>query len=147
MLSIGSTIAFPEDIDWKKGRLERLIPYIGTYKYEQILDDPDVMQALSRLARDQIKIIEANLEVRSPINFEDGNLVLQGNRAHQGMTELAIVEIKIYDGTVRAALRHDGKVFLYADDSEFRYIPWGVRRFVSHGEAFEVLPENVTWVH
>jgi hypothetical protein len=92
-----SPTANAEDIDLKKGKLERLAPCIGTYKYEQVLNDPDVAQSLNKVTSvDKFRTIRENMEVRGPIDFEDGNLVLRGNRPHQGMTELAIVEIEIY---------------------------------------------------
>ena len=99
-----ATAALGRDIDWKEGKLGHLSQYIGTYHYDAVLDDPKVAAALHALAGSASRILRANLNVVAPIEFVDECLVLQGNAPHEGGSEEAMVLIKPYDGTVRAAL-------------------------------------------
>lgn len=135
-----------QDLDWKEGRLGHLAPYIGTYRYDAVLGDPAVDAALRTLAGDAADTLVRNMSVRPPVEFVEGNLVLRGNAPHQGGSEEAMVLVKIYDGTVRAALLHDGRMRLFADDAEFVYVPRVLRDFLrprDNGRA--ALPPGVEW--
>src|SRR3546814_14001192 len=75
-------------------------------------------------------VIATNLTVAGPIDFVGGHLVLRGIAPHQGGEEEAIVLIKIYDGSLRASLLHEGRMRLFAPDSEYRYLPPPPKEFV-----------------
>lgn len=149
VLLVAVIAAVAQDLDWKTGKLGHLAPYIGTYRYDAILDDPTVNSALRTLAGADTAHIVANLDVASPIAFVDGNLVLRGNAPHRGGLEEAIMLVKIYDGTVRAALLHDGRMKLFARDSEYVYVPDPLKYFLRPRQtepAGELPPAGVEWV-
>jgi hypothetical protein len=149
VLLVAAIAAVAQDLDWKTGKLGHLAPYIGTYRYDAILDDPAVKSALRTLAGADTAHIVANLDVASPIAFVGGNLVLRGNAPHRGGLDEAIVLVMIYDGTVRAALLHDRQMKLFARDSEYAYVPRELKDFLRPRETEpkrESLPPGVEWV-
>src|SRR3546814_5471223 len=110
--------AHAEEIDWKAGRLGHLAPTIGTYRYDAVLGDPAVKAALETLAgTDLAAVLAANLTVAGPLDLVGGHLVLRGIAPHQGGEEEAIVLIKIYDGSLRAALLHEGRMRPFAPET------------------------------
>jgi len=99
-----------QDIDWKKGKLGHLIRLIGTYDNDALLGDPQVKQALAQVVGKDVRLLKENLAVRGPIDFIDGDLVLTGLAPHMGGVEEATLWVKVYDGSVRAVIMHEGKV-------------------------------------
>src|SRR3546814_17864413 len=78
-----------------------------------------------------------------------GHLVLRGLAPHQGGEEEAIVLIKIFDGTLRAALLHEGRMRLFAPDAEYRYLPPPLKEFVRpRDDTFypSAPPPGVEWL-
>jgi hypothetical protein len=127
--------AMAEEVDWKKGALQHLAPLIGTYRYEEVLGDAAVRAALAGLAGGHEPRIRANLVTHGAIDFVDGHLVLRGLAPHQGGLEEATVWVKIFDGSVRAALLHAGTMTLFARDKEYRYLPAALRAFLVPRES------------
>jgi hypothetical protein len=138
--------ACAEEVDWKQGALQHLARFIGTYAYEAVLEDPAVSTALRDLAGDDVDIIVRNLQVQGPIDFIDGHLVLRGLAPHQGGSEEATVWVKIYDGTVRAALLHAGTMSLFARDSRYNYVPRELRGFLGPRTIERGPPSGVVWI-
>ena len=152
LLAIASSVLVPpehaQEIDWKTGRLGHLAAYIGTYRYDKVLDDPAVRAALVSLGGTETDVIVENLTVAAPIDFISGQLVLRGNAPHRGGLEEAIVLVRIFDGTVRAALLHQGHMSLYARDAEYAYLPPVLQTFLQ-ARPTEIkpatLPPGVLW--
>lgn len=137
-----------QDIDWKAGRLGHLSSLIGTYDFEdRLLGDPVVAAGVAACAPAVTpEVLARNLEVRGPIDFIDGHLVLSGLRAHHGGEEEAALWVKVYDGSVRVFLLHDGERRLCAADATYGWIPLGLRqRAVSRPEAFAAPPDDLVW--
>jgi len=141
--------ASPRDIDWKVGKLGHLSQYIGTYRYDAVLQAPAVSAALRSLAGDDVTVIVANLAVAAPIAFIGSNLVLSGNARSEGGSEDAIVLIDIFDGKVRAGLLHDKRMKLFANDIKYRYLPLVLREFLRPRKdrlMHNSLPSNAEWI-
>jgi hypothetical protein len=119
-----------QDMDWKKGKLGHLITLIGTYNNDALLEDPQVKQALTQVVGKDVGLLKDNLAVRGPIDFIDGNLVLIGLAPHGGGTEEATLWVSVYDGSVRAAIMHEGKVTIYAKDGRYYHLPGPFRNYV-----------------
>lgn len=139
-----------EEVDWKRGVLGHLAPLIGTYRYDEVLEDPQVRAALGALLpAPALAVLPRNLGVAGPIDFIDGHLVLSGNRPHRGGEDAASVWIKIYDGAVMVVLLQGGKTTLYTEERTYSYLPIQLRAalaapFVSPLVAAP--PPGVTWV-
>jgi hypothetical protein len=146
-----------DDMDWKEGKLGHLSRFIGTYHYDTVLDDPQVKQALAQTVGNDVGLLKENLAARSPIDFIEGNLVLSGLEPHMGGIEQATLWIRVYDGTVLAAIMHESKVTIYgvgpgesAKGSRYGHLPREFRDFVSDplrglNEDFNP-PPGVRWV-
>lgn len=143
LFAVGAVRA--EEIDWKLGKLQHLARFIGTYSYRPVLEDPAVAAALRDLAGDDVGTIIDNLQVRGPVDFIDGHLVLRGLAPHQGGLEESTVWVKIYDGTVRAALLHAGTMTLFARDRSYDYIPRELQTFLRPRLRDVGLPASVVW--
>lgn len=123
-----SLVARAQDLDWKRGKLERLAPLIGTYRQDEVLTDPDVADALAALLpADTLPVVRRNLQVAAPIDFIAGHLVLSGNRAHHGGEEMAWVWLSIYDGSAKVILLHEGVLSLFAVAERYEYLPLPLR--------------------
>jgi hypothetical protein len=75
-------------------------------------------------------LLKQNLATRGPIDFIDGNLVLTGQAPHMGGAEEAALWVKVYDGSVRAVIMHQGKVTIYAKDMQYDHLPGELRSYV-----------------
>ena len=150
-MSICLALALPaaaREIDWKHGKLGRLAPLIGTYEHEKVLNDPDVVDALTTLLPAEIlPVVRENLEVAASIDFIAGHLVLSGNRAHHGGEEMVWVWLSVYDGTAKVVLLHEGVLTLFAAAERYDYLPIDLRRLVAAPplEALYQLPPGLQW--
>jgi hypothetical protein len=148
-----------DDMDDKEGKLGHLSRFIGTYHYDAVLDDPQVKQALAQTVGDDVGLLKENLAARGPIDFIEGNLVLSGLAPHQGGIEMATLWIRVYDGTILAAIMHESKVTIYgvgpgesAQSSRYGRLPRLFRDFVSdppfplRGLNEDFKPPGVRWV-
>ena len=129
-LVILSAVTFAQDIDWKQGKLGRLIGLIGTYNNDALLNDPQVGEALTHVVGMDVGLLKRNLATRGPIDFIDGYLVLTGLAPHMGGSEEATLWVKVYDASVCAAVLHAGKVTIYAKDSQYDHLPRPFRNYV-----------------
>ncbi|MEO5338458.1 MAG: hypothetical protein H7841_16455 [Magnetospirillum sp. WYHS-4] len=123
------------DTDYKAGTLGRLARHIGTYRYDDVFKDPDVEATLNGLMPAKEKaVLRENLKVMAPIAFSGTHMVLSGNKPHAGTTDTAVVAIRLVDGTIHAAVMHDGKVFQYRDKRDHETTPDAIRDFVQESE-------------
>lgn len=136
-----------QDVDWKKGKLGRLVGLIGTYNYDALLDDPQVVQATKLVVGKDVGLLKENLATRGPIDFIDGNLVLAGLAPHMGGAEEAAIWVKVYDGSVRAVIMHQGKVTIYAKDMQYDHLPAQFRGYVRNllDPTSEQEPPGLRW--
>lgn len=147
----------PRLMDDKRGTLGHLSQFIGTYRYDALLDEPAVAKALEELTGKEVaQLIRSDMEVIFPIQLSGFDLVLRGRRNHQGMEEEALVYVDIYKGTIRVGLIHEGKPTLYAREKEYESIPDELRDFVrwptltderlKYPPAEAAPPKGVKWV-
>jgi hypothetical protein len=143
-------VAHAEDVAWKGGKLASLAPTIGTYQYDEVLDDARVRQAVEALLPEAERAsLKNNLGVHAPIEFIEGHLVLSGNAPHRGGEENASMWININDGRVYVVLLQQGKWTLYANEARFGYLPLELRKAVadlSMGGPQQP-PADVRWIH
>ncbi|HTZ67070.1 MAG TPA: hypothetical protein VMB83_06325 [Roseiarcus sp.] len=148
ILVVVSTPTSAQDVDWKKGKLGYLVRLIGTYNSDALLDDPQVKQAMRLVVGKDVGLLKENLAARGPIDFIDGNLVLAGQAPHMGGTEEAALWVKVYDGSARAVIMHQGKVTIYAKELQYYHLPVQFRSYVrnlldpNYGEE---LPPGIHW--
>jgi hypothetical protein len=119
-----------QDVDWKKGKLGDLARLIGTYNNDALLNDPQVKQAMTLVLGKDVGLLKQNLATRGPIDFIDGNLVITGQAPPMGGAEEAALWVKVYDGSVRAVIMHQGKVTIYAKDMQYDHLPGELRSYV-----------------
>jgi hypothetical protein len=147
ILSFLSDSTSAQDVDWKKGKLGRLAGLIGTYNNDALLDDQQVKQAMRQVVGKDVGLLKQNLATRGPIDFIDGNLVLAGQAPHMGGDEEAAIWVKVYDGSVRAVIMHQGKVTIYAKETQYDHLPVQFRSYVRNlvAPSGEAPPPGVRW--
>jgi hypothetical protein len=119
------------DLNWTDGKLAHLKQYIGTYKTDEVLDDPQVDATLDGLMSPLEKqVLRQNLDVRGPIEFIGNSLFIQGNRAHAGGSDTAIISIRLTDGDISAAVQHDGQVLVYSRERMVSNLPPPIYTFI-----------------
>jgi hypothetical protein len=148
ILSFLSISTSAQDVDWKKGKLGRLAGLIGTYNNDALLDDPQVKQAMTLAVGKDVGLLRQNLATRGAIDFIDRNLVLAGQAPHlMGGAEEAAIWVKMYDGSVRAVIMHQGKVTIYAKEAQYDHLPAQFRSYVRSlvAPSGEEAPPGVRW--
>jgi len=147
-LVVLSAVSLAQDIDWKQGKLGHLIGLVGTYNNDALLDDPQVKEALNQVVGMDVALLKRNLATRGPIDFIDGYLVLTGLAPHMGGSEEATLWVKVYDGSLCAAILHAGKVTIYARDSQYDHLPGPFRNYVRNllDPSYDIAPPpGVRW--
>lgn len=108
--------ALSQGIDWKQGKLGSLSDTIGTYRVEDVLDNPVVKQKLLAAGGPALPAkLKADLTVTGPIDFINGNLVLRGNAPHGGMSDLAVLSVAPFDGRIAYAVLVNGRILSGGD--------------------------------
>jgi len=131
LLSTGGHAQEQEKIDMKTGGAwPHLARYIGTYDYDELLKDKAVRAAIAKVLREKSVDLQTEMDVKSPIGFEGDCLILQGNRQHQADTRRAYMEACIFEGIVNIALFEDGKVTVYSDTTEYKYLTGSMRTWI-----------------
>jgi hypothetical protein len=137
-----------QEVDWKTGALAHLVPFIGTYSIQEVLDDPVAAAALARLVPDAARAdIPRNLQVAGPIDFISGYLVISGNAVHAGGEDEAQVWLKVYDGSAIVVLTRGGVRTLYAGESDYSYLPRMLRAQLATqpGDILATKPPALLW--
>jgi hypothetical protein len=150
-----SAYALEVNIDWKKGKLERLLGYIGTMDYEAVLADPYVASELQFLLGDKITLLKRNLQVRVSIAFIDSYFILDGVRPHEANKDRAFVAIDNFNGNVIAAIFTKGKYTVYSRDKNRTsgdpiYTPDPLMDWLHSDEIQSITeryPWNFEWIH
>ena len=150
-----------EYTNWKTGKLGYLSQYIGTTNYEAVFVDPFVRRAMEKLVGDNVPHLRQNLKSRGAIDLEGPELVLWGQKPHEGNLERAVLIIDIYDGTVHAGIFSNGRTTIFSKvdkgtadyfEPELLYglLPEALRRFVRWDEIEELIKSeprtNFRWV-
>jgi hypothetical protein len=86
--------------------------------------------AMTQVVGKDVSLLKQNLATRGPIDFIDGNLVLAGQAPHMGGDEEAAIWVKVNDGSVRAVIMHQGKVTIYAKETQYDRLPAQFRGYV-----------------
>jgi hypothetical protein len=137
-----------QEVDWKTGALAHLVPFIGTYRIQEVLDDPMAAAALARLVPEAARAaIPRNLQVAGPVDFISGYLVLSGNAPHAGGEDEAQVWLKVYDGSAIVVLVQGGVRTLYAAESRYSYLPRVLRAELAAppGTMLTTKPPALLW--
>jgi hypothetical protein len=132
--------------DWKQGAWGALAPYIGTYKYSEVLNDPAVSEALSKALGDEKDHLLNNLKVHNPIGFEDDCLIMSGNGEKTGSSEKAYLNVCLYAGKINAVIFSKGTVSVYSTTKKYEYLPLSLREWVyraKNQDAFQERPDYV----
>jgi len=141
--------AADQGIDWKKGKWGHLAPFIGTDKYDAVLNDPAVAAEVDALlSPDDKKHLMDNLSVAGPIGFEGDCLTLSGNAPHQGGSELGFVNLCLYNGAVHVGILSGGAYKVYTRSEKYDYLPPSLRNWVivtKAGFSMEK-PDGVTMI-
>ena len=147
--------------DWKTGKLGHLSKYIGTTNYEAVFDDSFVRRAMEKLLGDNVSHLRQNLKSRGAIDLEGPELVLWGQKPHEGNLERAVLIVDIYDGTIHAGIFSNERTTIFskvnkgtADYFEpeqlYGLLPEALRRFVRWDEISELIKSepkmNFRWV-
>ncbi|MGH8282591.1 MAG: hypothetical protein ACRESE_01940 [Gammaproteobacteria bacterium] len=75
------------------GELTGLMSYAGTYKSQQLLNEPRVSSALSQLLGAGVEHLKNNRNVTGPVDLIVCDLVISGSAPHRGGEEEAIVAV------------------------------------------------------
>ncbi len=139
-----------DSTDWKKGKLGDLAKYVGTYRYEPILDDPRVAAALSELLGDEMSHLIDNLGLRGTVGLEGRGLVIDGQKPHEGDREHATVVVDMYDGSVHALIYSEGTVTIYSKEKSYAFLPRAIRMSARWDEIWPLLEapprDGLTWI-
>lgn len=139
-----------DKIDLKVGKLGHLAPYIGTYWFEKVFEDPHVKKRMEQLLGDRLSHFMKNVDVRGAIEFQGSKMVLRGGRAHETHRERAILIVNVYDGKIHAGIFSEGRTTIFSREKRYGYLSSAIREWVRL-EEIETMVEkppakNFEWV-
>jgi len=100
---------------------QRLQKYVGKYPREMFKNEPAIMRRLKVLLGKNYDLLELNINVQSPIQLEEGVLVMEGNAPHAGGVEDAYLAITLSDDKLHCAIRSNdfgGKLKKFSEDPQ-----------------------------
>lgn len=99
------------------GKLAGLLHYAGQSRgADGGMDaDPAVLAHLQRLPDEVRAHLHRNLDVQGTVDLVSCHLVIEGNAAHEGGLENAILDVNLYSGAVTAGLLSGGRITIYLD--------------------------------
>ena len=130
-----TTFAIAEVNNFKKGQLNYLKEFIGTYKDEKIYADKYINQKMKDLFKTEINHLTKNLSVRGPIDFISGNIVISGNAPHQGGSEMGILCINLYNGEISGAIYSNQNIDIYSHEEKYQYLPISIKDTIAVWET------------
>lgn len=112
------------------------------------LKEPAVRAQLQRVASNQLPRLMQNLEVRTPIDFFGGGLMISGNAPHKGTEEEAVICVNPFGPVVEAAIFSRGRITVFAAAEQYEYLTLCVKDWITqvnsgHRDRF-TQPKNVT---
>ena len=132
LLSVAKNVYAAPETDWKQGKWGNLSQYIGTYKYQEIYNDPAVAAKLAKLPVSELEHLKKNLNVMSPIGFSADCLVLEGNAPHQGGEEMARMNVCLHKGEIHIALFSKDEIKIYSETKDYEYLPRDLLLWTEH---------------
>lgn len=136
-------------------KFSRVCSYVGTYKTEELLDDPEIKNELEKwVGAPYTRLIRRNMSVRGPVEFTDGTLFFSGIAPHLGGEEQSFVLLNVCTGKVSAALMHKAKFIIYAEGKEYEDLPKELREYIADSTARKThvapditkLPVTAKWI-
>lgn len=122
--------AKPDLTDWKKGAWGDLSTYIGTYRYDAVMDDPRVAKAIKTLIKDTSIDLNSYFDTKTPIGFEDDCLILQGNATNRADLQAGFMTVCLYKGSVHIATLLDDKITVYSPHTNYTYLTERMRTWI-----------------
>ena len=145
----GAAMAEEDSLDMKKGKWSALTQHIGTYEYDTVLNDKGVKKELDKLLKGQTLDLKQQFGVTAPIGFQNDCLILKGNQENQADTNRAYMEACVGEGTINLVLYNNGKINVYSQFGDYKYLSEGVRGWIAmQNDKTFILekPENVQFV-
>jgi len=122
--------ANPDLTDWKKGEWGDLSTYIGTYRYDAVMDDPRVAKSIIALMKGSNIDLNSYFDTKTPIGFEDDCLILQGNATDRADLQAGFLTICLYKGSVHIATLLDDKITVYSPHTNYAYLTERMRTWI-----------------
>lgn len=70
------------------------------------------------MAREYEHLI-TNLMVTGPVDLISGSIVIEGNAPHKGGEEMAVLDLNLATGIIRAAIYSNTKIIIYSDKDKY----------------------------
>jgi hypothetical protein len=82
---------------YTKGELGNLYRYTGTYETDGFMNEPQVSEELKKMGKADLKQLKTNLSTGGPIEFFNSYYIVQGNKAHSGDSDIALLMVNNYN--------------------------------------------------
>jgi hypothetical protein len=123
LIIINFTFLFTILVAQKVNEYEYLKKYAGEYANKEVLGDSKINPILRNMMGNEYDHLISNLDVTGPLDLINGSVVISGNARHRGGEEMAIIDITLYTGIIRAAIASHGKIIIYSDKMKYdKYI-------------------------
>ncbi len=106
--------------------------HVGSYELDKFLKDPLVSSELKHVVGASLGHLKNNLSVIGPIALAGGVLSVDGNAAHMGGEENAVLCVDTARNSVNAAILSAGKVRVYSRQSSFDALPGCIKEWSGH---------------
>jgi hypothetical protein len=126
---------------------DRIFAFVTTYDTEGLLADPVVQAGLAGLRGLSLDHLKRNLDVHGPVGYSSGLVFVQGNAPHHGGQENAFLGVNLHGGQVCAAFLTQGRIVVFANQSDYNALPDALRDWILMTFAYERtgggMPQNV----
>ncbi|HET7903100.1 MAG TPA: hypothetical protein VFM17_00925 [Candidatus Eisenbacteria bacterium] len=126
---------------------DRVFAFVTTYDTEGLLADPVVQAGLAGLRGLPLDHLKRNLDEHGPVGYSSGLVFVQGNAPHHGGQENAFLGVNLHNGQVCAAFLTQGRIVVYANQSDYNALPVALRDWILMTFAYERtgggMPQNV----
>jgi hypothetical protein len=121
--------------------------YAGSDDWQSLYAHPKVLPQLQKLLGPELRHLRNNLEVTGSVDVVGGDLTINGNAAHQGTEEEAVVCISTYNLEANAAIFSKRTVTIYSHASSYEYLSRCIKDWItlvnSQHRDRTIQPKNV----
>jgi hypothetical protein len=114
-----------------EGKWARLSVYAGSYDIDPVLNDSEVSVALTKMLGSERAHLLENLNVGGVIDLISCNLVIDGNAAHRGGEENAVLVLKLFDGTITAGMLTEGRIRIFTGSESYANVPLPLKDWIA----------------
>ncbi len=125
------------------GSWENLRSFVGTRNVDSVLSDNRVELALEGLRPDDLQSLLERLATVAPIGFDGNCLIIRGNMARRGDSDVGQIFICTHTQEVHAATFSGTELTIFSNEQSYDHLPYDFRLWIDAYRLRFDLPASV----